>query len=615
MPEFSKVDLVRMHRSSRGLSDEQIDSLAEHCEVVDVVAGERVHESTMSVESLLLIVRGGLRLSFRSIQGDEVTVAYLGKDDQFGLFALTQVEPLPISVTAEEPSLILRLPGDVADQLFTEIPLWRHNLLQSLGPRLRESFLGDKHRKRQRFVVFVHPSGQTRELAIALIQRLMQLGEDIGLMSDDSTTIECGPTRRASLQGPDGRIKTSHDLRHQAGKWHDADRVILDGDLQVLGPYLTELMSASEAAYWFVPSGMEEEVAKEISQVLEASPGVDQKVALVHVLKRNEQVLPLSASTGKLCHRDFKIHVQGTSSDSYICSRQAGLERIVHAMRCVSVGLALGGGAARGMAHLGVFNVLENAGITIDQFSGTSAGSLTGVPYAAGYSADFLIESFTEDLTPGWLYRWMPYGDAVYMLRKFRSGAWDGMLRKYLHDWQLQQLPVPFSAVAVDLIAAEQVVRRRSDAVDAILESINLPGIARPICRDGRALTDGGVLNVVPADVLVGQGADFVIASDVASKIELTFGGNGADTPTEKMKRPSAMAGVVRTRVVQDRNIRAMGGDAADVLIEPDVSKIELTDFQHAGQIAEIGRAAATDALPRLRSALHELDPQLFPLS
>jgi predicted acylesterase/phospholipase RssA len=168
--------------------------------------------------------------------------------------------------------------------------------------------------------------------------------------------------------------------------------------------------------------------------------------------------------------------------------------------------------------------------------------------------------------------------------------------------------------VTVDLVSAEPVIRREGDACHALLESINLPGIARPICRDGQALVDGGVLNVVPANVLVNQGANLVVSSDVSARIAFEFAGIRPDTPTAKMHRPSGTAALIRTRTVQDRNIRAIGGGAADIVIEPDVSTVELTDFKNAAKIAKLGRDAAEEALPELRRVLHEMDPQLFPL-
>ena len=145
------------------------------------------------------------------------------------------------------------------------------------------------------------------------------------------------------------------------------------------------------------------------------------------------------------------------------------------------------------------------------------------------------------------------------MLEKYRTGRWDPMLRKYLQEWQLQQLPVPVNTVTTDLISAQSVARSTGDGVDSILESINLPVISTPICRDGMLLVDGGILNNLPADVLVNQGCNFVIGVDVAANIEYQVGDNLPDTPTKKMKSPNAVTTLLRCLRVQAHNMSSVG--------------------------------------------------------
>ncbi|MGI9457820.1 MAG: patatin-like phospholipase family protein, partial [Aeoliella sp.] len=405
------------------------------------------------------------------------------------------------------------------------------------------------------------------------------------------------------------------EFRELVGSWSDVDRVIMDGHLNSARNHVSELVTACDAVYCFCTSDTAPSFVKSLQPLIRESESLREKISVIYVLDPHEPVAPVTPGVTEICSSDFKLHWDGCSAvDSPACSQHAGLSRILHHLRGVSIGLALGGGAARGMAHLGVLQVLEQAGITIDRMSGTSAGALTGIVYAAGFSADTCINSFAADLTPGLGYRMIPYGDAFYVFFKYRLGGWDRMLRKYLNDWRLEQLTIPFSSVAVDLVSAEPVIRRDGDATHALLESINLPGIARPICRNGEALVDGGVLNVVPADVLVNQGANLVVSSDVSARISFEVAGNRPDTPTAQMKRPSGTASLIRTRTVQDRNIRAIGGSAADIVIEPDVSTVEMTDFKHAKKIAKLGRAAAEEALPELKRVLHDMDPQLFPL-
>ena len=199
---------------------------------------------------------------------------------------------------------------------------------------------------------------------------------------------------------------------------------------------------------------------------------------------------------------------------------QVGLERIVHHLRGVKIGIALGGGAARGMAHLGVLKALEQNGIHIDMIAGTSAGAMTGTLYAFGMEVDYNVQCYVKDLRLPWLFRRLPGGGYWYLLSKYRRGQFDPMLRKYLGDSRLEQLPIPTYTVTVDLVSGGPVVRETGDAVRGILESINLPGLSAPILGEREALVDGGLVNNIPADVLVAKGCNFVIASSVTAKLE-----------------------------------------------------------------------------------------------
>ncbi len=610
--EPEPITLLNMHRSTRGLSEEEINAIAQQIEVVRLEEDEVVYRPDQQTQALLLVVTGRLRISAPLPSGAEKTILYVGRDEQFGLIAMMQDEPFPLTVVADFHSTLLRIPREAAIQLIHQIPLWERNLLQSLGPQFRDSLLGERRFKKPRIVALIHTCEQSRHLTEQLTEQLTQLGEKVGLLSDHNDTLATALPRSASLRDSGGQLLTGDAIRKLITSWTEADRVFLDVHVKHAVHDLTQLITSCDAVYWCCTSETDNTVVTEMNPIIQSSPSTREKVFVVRLLAESEAVAPDRPELSRVCEQDFKLHRNGCGPNSLVHSQRAGLERIIHHLRQMTIGLALGGGAARGMVHLGVLQVLEEAGITIDRMSGTSAGALTGILYAAGYSANFLIDAFARDLKPSRLYRLLPYGDACYMWMKFRAGGWEDMLRKYLQSWRLEQLAVPFSAVAVDLVSAETVIHRDGDAVNALLESINLPGIARPICRDGKTLVDGGVLNVVPANVLVNQGAKFVIASDVAAKISFEFVGNNSATPTERMKVPNTMATLTRVRTIQDRNIRSIGGDAADIIIEPDVSQVQPSDFKRAHEIAKLGRVAAEKALPELWRVLNAMDPQLF---
>jgi NTE family protein len=237
---------------------------------------------------------------------------------------------------------------------------------------------------------------------------------------------------------------------------------------------------------------------------------------------------------------------------------------------------------------------------------------MTGVMYSAGLDCDYLTSRFAADLTPSWIFRHLPSGGYWYLLYNYRSGQFDTKLRKYVHDWKLEQLAVPCFAVTADLVSGQAVLRDQGDAVHAILESINLPMLSSPICRNGQALIDGGVMNNIPADVLTSQGCNFVIAVSVTAKIARQFGANKPDTPTLSMRIPSSLQTLLRTLEVQNVSLNAIGVRPAEIVIEPEVIDFDLSEFMRARELFTAGERAALVQIPKIQQLLARLDPVLF---
>ena len=144
------------------------------------------------------------------------------------------------------------------------------------------------------------------------------------------------------------------------------------------------------------------------------------------------------------------------------------------------------------------------------------------------------------------------------------------------------------------------------------MESINLPVLSIPIVRDRQALVDGGLVNNIPADVLVSMGCNFVIAVSVTAKMEKEFCDITAENTKPSKKRPSSLQTILRSLLVQNHNLNAFGVRPADMVIEPDVTGFDLTEFMRAKELAAIGEAAALEQVPKIQQLLTRLDPQLF---
>jgi predicted acylesterase/phospholipase RssA len=232
-----------------------------------------------------------------------------------------------------------------------------------------------------------------------------------------------------------------------------------------------------------------------------------------------------------------------------------------------------------------------------------------GLSYAGGWDPHEALLEYTKALTPHWLLRKMPGGHHWYLYIMFRSGAWDRMLRPYMGDTGLEQLQVPMSTVAADLVSAQPVVRDRGDAVAAVLESINFPPIARPILRDGMALIDGGVLNNLPADILPPRGADLIVGVNVTAKLHKRFAGMAAGGGNGTLRRPRLVETLWRVTEVQDFGVSTLRTSGLiDVMIAPDTSMFEFVDFSQGIPLAEAGEAAAEEVIPQLKQMLADLE-------
>src|SRR5262249_9407485 len=132
------------------------------------------------------------------------------------------------------------------------------------------------------------------------------------------------------------------------------------------------------------------------------------------------------------------------------------------------------------------------------------------------------------------------------------------------------------------------------------------------IVRGGQALIDGGLVNNIPADVLVSMGCNFVIAVSVTAKMEKEFCEIRPDRPTPPRKKPTLVQTLLRSLLVQNHSLNALGVRPADVVVEPDVTGFDLTEFMRARELAAVGEAAALEQIPKIRQLLARLDPQLF---
>ena len=247
------------------------------------------------------------------------------------------------------------------------------------------------------------------------------------------------------------------------------------------------------------------------------------------------------------------------------------------------IGLALGGGAARGLAHIGVLKVLSEENIQIDMVAGTSAGSLIGALYCAGCGWKEIME----------IARGLQWRDLVSptlpVMGFLRTTKLEQTLRRLLNDKDFAQLRVPFRAVSVDIATGQEIVLGSGSVASAVRASASIPGIFEPVRMGNRLLVDGGLANDVPADVVRSMGATFVI---------------GVDLNADRLERrpPQNLIDIFyRSLDMLIYNSTQRGRRSADLMVTPKLSGIAYHDLSKLEELVSRGEEAARPLVDKIR--------------
>jgi NTE family protein len=300
------------------------------------------------------------------------------------------------------------------------------------------------------------------------------------------------------------------------------------------------------------------------------------------------------------------------------------------------IGLALSGGGARGLAHIGVLKALEEAGIQIDMIAGTSMGSIVGGLYAAGYTADELTQlaqsiDWTDlfidtpprtDLFIGQKQEkakhflqirfsdWKPYLPPAYTAGQKLSNLLTNLTLEanYRSGGNFDQLNIPFRTVTTDLVSGEKVVLSEGHLGEALRASLTIPLLFTPVEKGDRLLADGGIVDYLPIDVVRDMGADVIIAVNILNSLR----------SKENLHAPWHVADQVISIIMMISNEQQIS--EADVVIDPDLHDHSSMDFSNIAQLIQWGREATEEKLEVIdqcieRNTITEGTPSSFLVS
>jgi NTE family protein len=258
-------------------------------------------------------------------------------------------------------------------------------------------------------------------------------------------------------------------------------------------------------------------------------------------------------------------------------------------LRKVKIGLALGGGAARGFAHIGVIKALEAQGIVPDFVVGTSAGSVVGALYASGYNG-FALQKMALEMDEASISDW-----ALPFLSKssgvLKGEALQSWINKSVHNQPIEKLKIPFGAVATDLKTGQPILFRRGNTGQAVRASSSVPGVFQPVAIGGKTYVDGGLVAPVPVRFAREMGAEFIIAVNISSA-------------TEAQATASSVDVLMQTFTIMGQRINQLELKDADVVITPALGAMGSADFNGRNLAVLAGEQAAANVMAQLKAKL-----------
>jgi len=268
--------------------------------------------------------------------------------------------------------------------------------------------------------------------------------------------------------------------------------------------------------------------------------------------------------------------------------------------RHVKIALALGGGAARGFAHIGVIKALEAQGIVPDIVVGTSAGSVVGALYASGYNG-FQLQKIALDMDETTISDWaIPFFSKSSGVLK--GEALQAYVNKAVHNQPIEKLRIPFGAVATDLKTGQPILFRRGNTGMAVRASSSVPGVFQPVVIGGRTYVDGGLVAPVPVRFAKEMGAEFIIAVNISSA-------------TEAQATASSMDVLMQTFTIMGQRLNQHELKDADVVITPALGAMGSADFNGRNLAVLAGEQAAAGVMAELKARLKAKQSTPAPLA
>jgi predicted acylesterase/phospholipase RssA/CRP-like cAMP-binding protein len=576
-----------------------LEELETVLELVPLYSGETVMREGESGHDMFVVVSGRVRVVTKGPNGAEVIVAELGPGETVGEMAVITGAARSATVYAIRDSQLARLTTAGFEQLLDHHP---KATCQMVTSRLVARIGNRSHRRRRSTsistvaVVGAAPGAPASAFASRLASSLARLGDVAHLTS-------------AAVDRQLGRPGIAHafdreDWSTQLVEWlaeQEVDHrfVVYESDAG-LTPWTERTIRQADHVVVVADANADPQPGEIEVELLgiERRRGPRHTLALVHEDGCSAPSQTARWRTGR--QMDYYMHARLDRSDD--------LDRLARLLTGNAVGLALGGGFARGLAHIGVLRALEELRIPIDLIGGSSIGAIVGAQWALGWSAADIARRTKEGLAASFDDPTLPF------LSTKRGGKHSRVIRQSFGETRIEDLWLPYFCVSTNLNRSELKIHSTGLLAQAVTASSRAPGIFPPLVIDGELHVDGGVINNVPVDVMRDfAGVGIVIGVDVSPPKDLSDVTNYGDEvsgwhavwnrfhPNRKKRvyRPSMLFIFKRLIEFSGISYRKQKAEMADVCISPDVARFKRDDFHSAADLADAGYRAARDVLTK----------------
>jgi NTE family protein len=612
---ISVVDLLGESPLFAHLAYDTRVRIAERCTMRRYEKGEILCNVGDPADELLIIAEGEVAIST-----SDAVVAHLARPAAIGEIALLLREPRSATITASRPTAVVALERAHFDELARDDFEIITAIGRMLAARLRATTRGE--RARRSLVIAV--VGEPGQRGVSLVARYLEarLADDLGgrvarIVVDDDAPNDA----TVFVKSRSGRSETVADVARCIEDLVETRRaVVVDLSIRT-GLDADAASSFADVIVDLGHSTRPPELYAESTRRLRVRNHADGSAASHVAASARSFSIPYDAAIASL---PAASATRLLLNDRRRATTRA-LDRLSRAIEGRVVGLALGSGAALGLAHIGALRELENSGIPIDVLAGSSMGGVVAAGYATGCTAAELESRAASQSSFLRLLRTVDpavTGDGLLAGNQLVS-----YLRPFLNGARtFADLVIPTRLVATDLSAGERVSLGDGNLESAVRATVAMPPFITPFVRDGRTLVDGGIVDPLPVDVVRDLGADVIIAISAIPRLQanavtvLTRASrmlnrvNPFAYVTSRSRSLNLLDIVMNSFHIVEHRLSDQIARDADVFIEPDLSSHTWIEFYRAAEIIDRGAAATRDAVSEIETAMSARLLRMFPL-